>query len=214
MPGLSRELSMVAYLERESPAMRAATVTVEASFDAMGLCTRSGMAVVSNHGYDVLATLLGPRFLDELASHAIDELGHTLTIAIPESIRCHAIPIDVASPVPMYVVAFHHDHESRELALSRAAMREVQQNLRHALQLLSSSVDIDDELTSPSNALTSKEEEVLAALMAGYRVPTIARDFHVSQSTVRSHLRSIFQKYDVHSQAALFEKLLPTSRVS
>jgi DNA-binding CsgD family transcriptional regulator len=208
------EQASITCLERETPAMRAAATTVEASFDAMGLCTTAGAAVVSNRSYDELAMRIGPQMLAELAGRAIAARGETMTISLPETIRCRATPIDFGGPAPTFVVAFHDERPSYEPALSKAAVREVQHNLRQALQLLSISLEVADTHASPANALTSKEEEVLTALMAGYRVPTIARDLHVSQSTVRSHLRSIFQKYGVHSQASLFEKLLATSRAS
>lgn len=212
MPGPDHEPhAMVATVAGESLAMQAATVAVEAAFGAMALCTRRGDPVVSNQGYDDLAHVLSTEVID-LAEGAIGDLGTTVTLSGPEPIRCHATTIEVASSVPLYVVAFHRDG-SDDQVLSREAVHQVQQNLRHALQLLDASLGATDEHADPLNALTAKEEEVLSALMAGYRVPTIARDFHVSQSTVRSHLRSIFQKYDVHSQAALFEKLLATGRV-
>jgi DNA-binding CsgD family transcriptional regulator len=194
---------------QESPAMRAATVSVEAAFSAMALCTRLGHPVVSNRGYDDLAHWSGADVIG-LAAGAIGDLGTTVTQLDAAPIQCHATELDVASSVPLYVVAFHR---SEEPVLPRAAVREIQQNLRHALQLLNASLGAADDRGDPVIALTVKEEEVLGALMAGFRVPTIARDFHVSQSTVRSHLRSIFQKYGVHSQVALFEKFLATNRV-
>jgi DNA-binding CsgD family transcriptional regulator len=194
-----------------SPALRAATVAIKASFDAMGLCTRGGTPIAGNHHYDELSMYLGSRTIADLAAHAIAHAGQRIAAPLPHALQCHALELDVAEPMPIYVVAFRRD-ENHELALTYAAAREVQQNLRHALQLLDARVADTDVGNGPRTALTTKEEEVLGALMAGYRVPTIARDFHVSQSTVRSHLRSIFQKYGVHSQAALFEKLLATRR--
>ena len=55
--------------------------------------------------------------------------------------------------------------------------------------------------------LTKREYEVLALLLDGERVPSIASALYVSQSTVRNHLSSIFSKLDVHSQAQLVHLL-------
>jgi DNA-binding CsgD family transcriptional regulator len=38
-------------------------------------------------------------------------------------------------------------------------------------------------------------------------VPQIAEALHISQNTVRNHLKSIFQKIGVSSQAALIRKV-------
>jgi DNA-binding NarL/FixJ family response regulator len=43
--------------------------------------------------------------------------------------------------------------------------------------------------------------------MDGQRVPWIAADLFVSQSTVRDHLSSIFRKLGVRSQAELIRRL-------
>jgi DNA-binding NarL/FixJ family response regulator len=48
---------------------------------------------------------------------------------------------------------------------------------------------------------------VLRRVTAGQRVPTIARELYVSQSTVRNHLAAIFQRFGVHSQADLLARL-------
>jgi DNA-binding CsgD family transcriptional regulator len=55
----------------------------------------------------------------------------------------------------------------------------------------------------PLDALTKRELEILAELAEGGRVPTIGKKLFISQHTVRNHLRSIFSKLGVHSQAEL-----------
>jgi len=57
------------------------------------------------------------------------------------------------------------------------------------------------------HALTQREWEVLRLLQANQRVVAIARSLHISTSTVRNHLKSIFQKMGVHSQMELLECL-------
>lgn len=49
--------------------------------------------------------------------------------------------------------------------------------------------------------LTARQWEVLGRLLLGDRVPTIASDLFISQSTVRNHLSAIYERFGVHSQA-------------
>ena len=55
--------------------------------------------------------------------------------------------------------------------------------------------------------LSSRQWEILSRLLDGERVPTIAKELFISQSTVRNHLSMIFRRFGVHSQAELLEKL-------
>jgi DNA-binding NarL/FixJ family response regulator len=57
------------------------------------------------------------------------------------------------------------------------------------------------------HALTQREWEILRLLRANQRVFAIARSLHISSSTVRNHLKSIFQKMGVHSQMELLERM-------
>ena len=59
------------------------------------------------------------------------------------------------------------------------------------------------------NALSSRQWQILARLMRGDRVPSIARELHLGQSTVRNYLSDIFARFDVHSQAELLALLRP-----
>jgi DNA-binding CsgD family transcriptional regulator len=63
-------------------------------------------------------------------------------------------------------------------------------------------------------SLTPRQWEVLRRLAAGQRVPTIAAELFVSQSTVRNHLSAIFERFNVHSQAELLARLTPTDAPS
>lgn len=51
--------------------------------------------------------------------------------------------------------------------------------------------------------LTTRQWEILSRLLRGERVPAIAAQLYLSQSTVRNHLTSIFQKFGAHSQSEL-----------
>ena len=56
-------------------------------------------------------------------------------------------------------------------------------------------------------SLTRREAEVVRAIVTGDRVRTIANSFNLAPNTVRNHLKSIFIKLGVRSQAELVEKL-------
>ena len=55
--------------------------------------------------------------------------------------------------------------------------------------------------------LTTRQWEILTRIVRGERVPTIAREMHLSQSTVRNHLSTVFRKFAVHSQPELINLL-------
>jgi DNA-binding CsgD family transcriptional regulator len=55
--------------------------------------------------------------------------------------------------------------------------------------------------------LTRREWEIVNLLLAGDRVPMIARSLFLSQSTVRNHLSSVFRKTGMHSQEEVLQQL-------
>jgi len=62
--------------------------------------------------------------------------------------------------------------------------------------------------------LTARQTEIVALLVAGLRVPDIARLMFLSPSTIRNHLAAIYRKFAVHSQAELLASLLRASAPS
>ena len=65
----------------------------------------------------------------------------------------------------------------------------------------------DMKLMPEANNLTTRQWEILARLVRGERVPTIAEDLYLSQSAVRNHLSEIFKRFGVHSQPELLKTL-------
>jgi PAS domain S-box-containing protein len=53
--------------------------------------------------------------------------------------------------------------------------------------------------------LSPRETEVLGQLVGGSRVPAIAEQLHISQHTVRNHLKSIYRKAGVQGQSDLIQ---------
>jgi DNA-binding NarL/FixJ family response regulator len=60
------------------------------------------------------------------------------------------------------------------------------------------------------NELSARQSEIVARLIAGERVPQIARSMFLSATTVRNHLSVIYRKFGVHSQSELLATLLRT----
>jgi DNA-binding CsgD family transcriptional regulator len=61
------------------------------------------------------------------------------------------------------------------------------------------------------STLTAREYEIVLRLAIGDRVRIIAEDLHLSQSTVRNHLTTVFRKFNVSSQNELLARLRPAS---
>jgi PAS domain S-box-containing protein len=59
--------------------------------------------------------------------------------------------------------------------------------------------------------LSSREMEIVTRLLAGDRVPLIARSLFLGESTVRNHLSSVFRKLGVNSQQELLSALRPAA---
>jgi PAS domain S-box-containing protein len=55
--------------------------------------------------------------------------------------------------------------------------------------------------------LTGRELEVLARLLAGTRVPAIAKQLGISPHTVRNHLKSMYRKLGASDQSDLIERV-------
>ena len=66
--------------------------------------------------------------------------------------------------------------------------------------------DAFDIPPSVVDGLTKRQWEVMTRLLQGARVPSIARELHLSPSTVRNHLAAIFERAGVRSQVELLER--------
>jgi PAS domain S-box-containing protein len=56
-------------------------------------------------------------------------------------------------------------------------------------------------------ALSERQREVLIRLVQGDRVPTIAKQLHISPHTVRNHLRAMYRVFEVSNQSELIERV-------
>lgn len=60
-----------------------------------------------------------------------------------------------------------------------------------------------------TEGLSSREMEILEALAKGYRYKEIADKLFISIDTVRSHIRKIYEKLQVHSRTDALNKVFP-----
>ena len=133
-------------------------------------------------------------------------------------VRCEVSPLCDHNPprfaVAMWVLDTERDIESPE---QRAARLE-DHLWRIALEIAAAGIGdgpASGEMwwSDPAlRELSQRQLEILRRLLWGERVPMIARDLFLSQSTVRNHLSAIYRRLGVHSQAELLARLLPRRR--
>ncbi len=130
-----------------------------------------------------------------------------------ETIELEAIATALADPAGWVVVLLRMDppSTSREAQLEGhlwriAAELEASGILMHA----GATPGLALARIPEAAGLSPRQWEVLRRIVAGQRVTTIANDLFVSPSTVRNHLSAIFERFGVHSQAELLERLSPT----
>ena len=99
--------------------------------------------------------------------------------------------IEKSAPIERLIDAVHRSLR-REPVMSAAKVAELQAALRVARR--------EEAQASPLQALTGKERAVLKALTRGHSAGRIARDQGVSILTVRTHIRNLLLKLDVHTQ--------------
>lgn len=71
----------------------------------------------------------------------------------------------------------------------------------------------DERLLNTYFGLTPAESQLVQVLCQGHSLTTAARQASISVNTARTHLRSIFQKVGVHSQAALVQRVTQSLRL-
>jgi DNA-binding CsgD family transcriptional regulator len=88
---------------------------------------------------------------------------------------------------------------------SRAHLQQLMRRFARTIDAASTARDTEDVARSdqPHRALSSREVDIVRRMLAGDRVPAIAKALFLSQSTVRNHLSAIFRKFGVSSQQEL-----------
>lgn len=103
------------------------------------------------------------------------------------------------------------DPRRREL---EDAMRRISDELGRIGLAASGGVAESPPVHPDMDLLSKRERDVVTHLLQGHRVVSIAELLEVSEHTVRNHLKSIFRKLGVHSQAELVDRLHSTSVAS
>jgi DNA-binding NarL/FixJ family response regulator len=103
-----------------------------------------------------------------------------------------------------------HEELSRHLELARDVLSRVARELERVGHLVGERAGTTRAIRDlPELAsLSPREWDVLRGLIDHKRPPAIAKDLFISHHTVRNHLKSIFGKLGVHSQAELLERVL------
>lgn len=116
----------------------------------------------------------------------------------------------IFSPVPDQVRVVQ-DPRRREL---EDTMRRISEELGR-VGVTGNGMAAEPAPTHPDlDLLSRRERDVVTHLLQGHRVVSIAELLEVSEHTVRNHLKSIFRKLNVHSQAELVDRLHSTSVAS
>jgi LuxR family maltose regulon positive regulatory protein len=101
-----------------------------------------------------------------------------------------------------YVRVFVDEGEPMVRLLRQAASRGIAPG--YVSKLLAAS-DVSEHKTDPRTQpliepLSERELEVLRLLITGFSTPEIARELFIAVSTVRSHVKSIYSKLNVHKR--------------
>ncbi len=120
-------------------------------------------------------------------------------------------PLDPGEPFPFGFVATRAELPPAEDLETRLAVLEMRMQ-RIALEVHSAGMAVPAQSDAARSlepaataSLSNRQTEILHRLTRGQRVPTIARELGISQSTVRNHLSLMFRKLRVRSQAELLE---------
>jgi DNA-binding CsgD family transcriptional regulator len=137
-------------------------------------------------------------------------LANTKIIPMHNGTGPSAALLWIFSPAPGEVRVIQ-DPRKREL---EDAMRRISDELGR-VGLHGNSAPTEPSHTHPDlDLLSRRERDVVAHLLQGHRVVSIAELLDVSEHTVRNHLKSIFRKLGVHSQAELVDRLHSASMAS
>jgi DNA-binding CsgD family transcriptional regulator len=147
---------------------------------------------------------------DLLNMHGDEVTANTKIIPMANGTGPSAALLWIFSPAPGEVRVIQ-DPRKREL---EDAMRRISDELGR-IGLNGSVAAAEPSQTHPDlDLLSRRERDVVTQLLQGHRVVSIAELLDVSEHTVRNHLKSIFRKLGVHSQAELVDRLHSASVLS
>jgi DNA-binding CsgD family transcriptional regulator len=121
------------------------------------------------------------------------------------SLRVRRVSGDGASDGPTMVAVFNETPDVGAPELSPFGWMR-QAHAVHALSQELGDAELSDQLLAERLAaldLTTRETEIVAMLLRGHRVSTIAQRLYLSPHTIRNHLKAVFRKLQVGSQVEL-----------
>ncbi|MCW2573455.1 MAG: Response regulator containing a CheY-like receiver domain and an DNA-binding domain [Frankiales bacterium] len=129
-----------------------------------------------------------------------------------DRVRCQISPLGEHDP-PRYAMAIRLSEMDEETTADRATRFEGHL-WRIALELQAARIGDRSSLrdawwADPAVAgLSERQADILRRVVRGERVADIAQELVITESTVRNHLSGIYEKFGVHSQAALMSRLM------
>ena len=157
-----------------------------------------------------------PRLLSTIASSLVDRAGVGAEVRLRHRdgrwLGAHLVITPLAAENLRFGFCFSVPSAERSDPIQRIASLE-RHLWRIAREVEASGVAagfdrVPDPQEMPGLAeLSARQWEILTRLLRGERVPTIADELYLSQSTVRNHLSDIFRKLGVHSQDELLRLL-------
>jgi DNA-binding CsgD family transcriptional regulator len=161
----------------------------------------------------------GPAVLSALA-HGVTSHGGTVVYVrarrnAGDPLPCQLLVVPLV-PAPTFAFAMLASDAGEQVRTEVGDLTEVLGRLGQPLPVVETAGAADPtELRAGALArLSSRELEIVTMLLAGDRVPAIAEALYLTQSTVRNHLSSVFQKLRVSSQQALIVLLRQTDEDS
>jgi LuxR family maltose regulon positive regulatory protein len=139
---------------------------------------------------------------------ALEALGRALSLAEPEGyVRTF---VDAGASMAVLLSRFLRGQQrkplSSTLAPSPAYVRTLLKAFEPATSSSTGKFNGQEIAQSEANPLSERELEVLRLIASGQSVTQIARGLVVSANTVKSHLRSIYAKLDVHKNVEAVTK--------
>lgn len=181
-------------------------LTATSGSEALALLARQHVdVVVSDHQ---MPSMTGVDLLTEISRRHPAVAGILLTGHATLEVALDAVNSAHACRVLLKPCARDDLRAAIEEALSRASLASATARLLRAAQTNAEHRDPPAPAPSPAPleppaAFSPREREVLDLLAQGRRTSQIAKALFVSQHTVRNHLKAMFRKAAVHSQAEL-----------
>jgi DNA-binding CsgD family transcriptional regulator/PAS domain-containing protein len=155
-----------------------------------------------------------PKWLAAIAQATIARAGVTMSVHARSTtgarLLCDALVLSMLPP-PSCAFVFMPRSSSSETPDRRSDVREQLARLSRGIHAVNLSADLTAMPALrrvPGLAqLSARELEIVSRLLAGDRVPAIARSVFLSQSTVRNHLARVYRKVGVRSQQELIDLL-------